>query len=355
MVILFWSLSLHCEHWEVGNSELLWEWQHGYFCGIDFFVVIFGTEILSAWIGPMLADVVEQLTHWTLGLLSIVLTGRRNCTVVYVTLWCTGELYWPHVDIDIYPVLLAMVTKSGKWNCGWCSLWYELTHWLLSWITIDWILATQVSVLNCGFGLRDFAHLPILICEFWHICIWIVFGLCDSCHWSTKWILEVMWMVIVHPLIWTLHRARHCFPSDGFLCMISMRYCNVVGLRDNYITHRWQGSHHWMWSDWVIWCNVALSLSSLMRTRTIWATHITLHQWLHPCWRNLRPSGRRIVCCARPWRTSPELSRRYWPQLLVKWSLMIGRKLRQLGTSLWTGPGRGRRLMIGQERNLRWA
>ena len=27
-------------------------------------------------------------------------------------------------------------------------------------------------------------------------------------------------------------------------------------------------------------------------------------------WGNLRPSGRRIVCCARPWKTSPELSRR---------------------------------------------
>ena len=194
-----------------------------------------------------------------------------------------------------------MVTKSGKWNCGWCSLCiYELTQWLLSWITVDWILAIQVSVFNCGFGRSDFAHLHILICEFWHSCIWIVFGLCDSCHWSTTRILGVMRMVIMHRLIWTLHRARNCCPLAGFLCETLMPYFIIEGLKGNCICRKWQGSHHWMRNIWVSWCDMVSLQSGWTRTRTIWATPIVRRQWLHPCWRNLRPWEKRISCCRRP-------------------------------------------------------
>ena len=166
IVILFWSLSSHCEHWEVGSSELLWEW-HVFFLG---------------W---------NRLCchHWHGGTVSLNWTNAGWCCAVntlntgisehkfdreeklhsclYVTFWCTSGLYWSHVEVDIYPMLVAMVPKSGKWNCGWCSLCiYELTQWLLSWITVDWILAIQVSVLNCGFGLSNFAHLIFSLVNF---------------------------------------------------------------------------------------------------------------------------------------------------------------------------------------------
>ena len=57
------------------------------------------------------------------------------------------------------------------------------------------------------------------------------------------------------------------------------------------------------------------------------------------------------IPCARLWRTSPELSRRCWRSLLVKWSLMIGQDF----VSLWRGPGRWQRLMIGHGGNLHLA
>ena len=124
IVILFWSLSSHCEHWEVGSSELLWEWHVFFFGGIDC-VVIVGTEALSAWIGPMLADVV-QLTHWTLGFLSINLTGRRKTAQLFI---CDILMYQWTLLVTCWSWYLSSVGCYG--NQEWqVKLWMVLIMYI---------------------------------------------------------------------------------------------------------------------------------------------------------------------------------------------------------------------------------